>query len=163
MRRPNQHEDDRRGASPVAAWLPVVAAMVIMITGCVSTLLVLQMDEFQPKIGDIVVFKPGSQDTDTWQLSIQATIVSEINSSVSGCSLDPTVMATSGGSLIVEGRQDGSPPLYRVHWAGNQTSGKDGGNCGSVVDLAMSRSDLQRLANAAGGFGVGEKGIAQRP
>jgi hypothetical protein len=137
--------------------------MVVMITGCVSTLLVLQMDEFQPKIGDIVVFKPSSGDSDMWQLSIQATTVSAMNSPGSACSLDPAVMATNGGSLIVEGRQDGSPPHYRVHWAGNRTSTKAGADCGPVVDLAMSRGDLQRLANAAGGFGVGDKGMTQRP
>ena len=44
-----------------------------MITGCLSTFLVLQLDEFRPKVGDIVAFKPGSEDTDMWQITIPAT------------------------------------------------------------------------------------------
>jgi hypothetical protein len=159
MRRPDQHEDNSQRAS-ITTWLPVLAAMAIMVTGCLSTFLVLQLDEFRPKIGDIVVFKAGSQDTDMWQMTIPATIVSTMNSSVSGCTLDANVMATDGGSLVVEGRQDAPSLLYRIHWAGRRTS-KDGGNCGSAVDLTVTRTDLQRLANAAGGFGVGEKGIVR--
>ena len=77
---PDQHEPTRHGdpngtpeRTPLAAWLPVLAAMAIMVTGCLSTFLVLQLDEFRPKIGDIVAFKPGSEDTDMWQMTIPAT------------------------------------------------------------------------------------------
>jgi len=157
MRRPDQRQNKQQGAS-LTAWLPAMAAMAIMLTGCLGTFLVLQLDEFRPKIGDIVVFKPGSEDTDTWQMSIPATMMSVAHAPVAACSLDPNVMATDGGSLVVEGRQDEPSLLYRIHWAGMRTT-KDSGNCGPSADLTVSRTDLQRLANAAGGFGVGEKGI----
>jgi hypothetical protein len=160
MRRPDHREDHSNNTSLLTTWLPIVTAMAIMVTGCLSTILVLEMDEFQPKIGDIVVFKPGSQDPDMWQMSIQATTLPTKTASATDCSLDPNVMATDGGSLVVEGRETEPSVLYRVHWAGGGTSeGSD--SCGSTVDLAMARSDLQRLANAAGGFGVGEKGITR--
>jgi len=162
MQRPDQHEPSRNSTQgpSLAAWLPVLAAMAIMVTGCLSTFLVLQLDEFRPKVGDIVAFKPGSQDTDMWQMTIPATEVSSSGSPVSECSLDPNVMASSGGSLIVEGRQDVPSLQYRVHWAGSATA-QTSGNCGGSANLLVSRTDLQRLANAAGGFGVGEKGIVQ--
>jgi len=35
------------------------------------------------------------------------------------------------------------------------------GNCGAAANILVSRTDLQRLANAAGGFGVGDKGIVR--
>ena len=45
-----------------------------------------------------------------------------------------------------------SPPIFRVHWAGLHTS--DGsGDCGEQADIVLSRTDLQKLANAAGGYG----------
>ena len=74
--------------------------MGIMITGCLSTFLVLQLDEFRPKVGDIVAFKPGSQDSDMWQMTIPATSVSAIGSPLAECSLDPNAMAEQGGSLL---------------------------------------------------------------
>ena len=61
MRQPDQHDPSRHDASHgtgLAAWLPVLAAMAIMITGCLSTFLVLQLDEFRPKVGDIVASSP---------------------------------------------------------------------------------------------------------
>ncbi len=134
--------------------------MAIMVTGCLSTFLVLQLDEFRPKVGDIVAFKAGSQDTDMWQMSILATEVSSSGAPIAECSLDPNVMATNGGSLIVEGRQDEPALQYRVHWAGSETA-RSSGNCGGSANLLVTRTDLQRLANAAGGFGVGEKGIVR--
>ena len=143
----------------MTAWLPVLAAMIIMLTGCLSTFLVLQLDEFRPRIGDMVVFRPGSQDSDVWQMAIQAKIVSD-DGQVSGvCTLDPNAMAADGGSLVVEGRQD-APLMYLVHWAGKQTA-KGSGGCGEAAEFMVSRTDLQRLANAAGGFGVGDKGIVR--
>ena len=66
LRRPNEHEHKTSGT--LAAWLPVLAAVGIMATGCLSTFLVLQLDEFRPKVGDMVVFRPGSQDADMWQM-----------------------------------------------------------------------------------------------
>jgi hypothetical protein len=120
MRPPDQNEQ-RRGSTPhasLAAWLPVLAAMAIMITGCLSTFLVLQLDAFRPKVGDIVAFKPGSQDTDMWQTAIPAALVSATGSSLAECSLDPNVMAENGGSLVVEALQDKASLQYRIHWAG---------------------------------------------
>jgi hypothetical protein len=154
---PPRRRDTRRGTS-LAAWLPVLAAIVIMITGCLSTFLVLRMDEFRPKVGDIVAFKPGSEDTDMWQITIPATAVSAIGSPLAECSLDPNVMEANGGSLVVEGVEDKPALQYRVHWAGSATA-KINGDCGQSANLVLSRTDLQRLANAAGGFGVGDKGI----
>jgi hypothetical protein len=161
MRPPDQHEPGRnttpQGTS-LAAWLPVIAALAIMVTGCLSTFLVLQLDEFRPKVGDIVAFRPGSQDSDMWQMTIPATMVSAMGSPVAECTLDPNSMAENGGSLVVEGRQNEPSLQYRVHWAGSQTA-RTSGNCGASANLLVSRTDLQRLANAAGGFGVGDKGI----
>ncbi len=167
MRRTDQNEPSRNGApkgtpegTSLAAWLPVLAAMAIMVTGCLSTFLVLQLDAFRPKVGDIVAFKPASEDTDMWQMSIPATLVSAMGSPLADCALDPNVMADKGGSLVVEGLLDQSSLQYRVHWAGSETA-RPTGNCGGSADLLVSRTDLQRLANAAGGFGVGDKGIVQ--
>ena len=163
MRPSDQHQrrrrDTRRGIS-LSAWLPVFAAMAIMITGCLSTFLVLQLGEFRPKVGDIVAFKPGSDDTDMWQINIPATSVSAIGSPLGECSLDPNIMAGNGGSLVVEGVEDKPSLRYRVHWAGSATA-KTAGDCGESANLLLSRTDLQRLANAAGGFGVGDKGIVR--
>ena len=163
MRRPDQPESGRpnqSGGTPLAAWLPVLAAMAIMVTGCLSTFLVLQLDEFRPKVGDIVAFKPGSQDTDMWQMTIPGTLVSAIGAPQASCALDPNVMAEKGGSLVVEGREDAPTVQYRVHWAGTQTA-RSAEDCGASADVLVSRTDLQRLANAAGGFGVGIKGIVR--
>jgi len=163
MRQSDQHKPSRNGAEPgstLAAWLPVFAALGIMITGCLSTFLVLQLDQFRPKLGDIVAFKAGSQDTDLWQMTIPATLLSAKGEPVADCTLDPNVMAENGGSMVVDGRVEVPSVQYRVHWAGSATA-KSGGNCGASANLLVSRTDLQRLANAAGGFGVGEKGFVR--
>jgi hypothetical protein len=153
-----QHDDQKsdRRETALAVWAPALAAMGIMLTGFLGTLMVLQLDAFRPGVGDIVVFRPNSQDSDVWQLQVPATEVSG-RQGVSACTLNPTVMATNGGSLVVEARRDTSPPVYRLHWAGKQT---DSGptDCGSAADFSVTRTDLQKLANAAGGFGVNDKG-----
>jgi hypothetical protein len=154
-----RRRDERRPAS-LGAWLPVFAAVAIMIAGCLSTFLVLQLDAFRPKVGDIVAFKPGSQDTDMWQITIPATSLSPTGSPIAECSLDPNVMAANGGSLVVESVEEKSLLRYHIHWAGSATA-KASGDCGDSANLALSRTDLQRLANAAGGFGVGEKGVVR--
>src|ERR1700742_1404079 len=74
MRRPDPRHESGTPTS-ITAWLPVLAAMAVMVTGCVSTFLVLQLDEFRPKVGDIIAFRPGSQDGDMWQMTVPATVV----------------------------------------------------------------------------------------
>ena len=95
-----------------------------------------------------------------WQMNIAATLVSATGQATGECTLDPNAMAATGGSLVVESRRTEPSLQYIVHWVGLQPSAKTGG-CGSDVDVMVSRTDLQRLANAAGGFGVGDKGITQ--
>jgi hypothetical protein len=159
MRRPNP--DSRNSSSHLTgltAWLPVLAAMAIMVVGCLSTFLVLQLDEFRPKLGDIVTYKPGSEDSDMWQMLISASVVRPDGAVAGTCKLDPNVMAEKGGSLIVEALDASAEAQYRIHWQGSQTTAtKDG--CGTSAELTVSRTDLQRLANAAGGFGIGDKGM----
>lgn len=76
------------------------------------------------------------------------------------CTMDPAVIAREGGSLVVEARDDqASAPQYRVQWAGPH-SAKGAGDCAGSADIAVSRIDLQKLANAAGGFGV-EHGLVR--
>jgi hypothetical protein len=156
MRRPDQHGQKVPGA-PLAAWLPVLAAVAIMATGCLSTFLVLQLDEFRPKVGDMVVFRAGSEDPDGWQVTVPATVLTPMAQPAGACRLDPNVIATNGGSLVVEARQDAPALSYRLRWAGQRTAATD--DCGTEASLQVDRTDLQRLANAAGGFGVGNKGI----
>ena len=93
-------------------------------------------------------------------MAIPATVVPAVGVPTVTCTLDPNVMATRGGSLVVEGRQNEPIMQYQVHWGGTQTA-KENADCGSTANLLVSRIDLQRLANAAGGFGVGNKGITQ--
>jgi len=136
--------------------------MGIMVTGCLSAVVVLQLDAFRPKLGDIVAFRPASQDADSWQMTIPARIVAAPGRAPADCTLDPNVMAKDGGSLVVEQRQDAPDLLYQVHWSGAHTApARSRQDCGATADLLVSRTDLQRLANAAGGFGVGDKGIAR--
>jgi hypothetical protein len=159
MRRPDPRHESRNTTS-ITAWLPVLAAMAVMVTGCLSTFLVLQLDEFRPKVGDVVVFRPGSEDSDMWQMTVPATVVNQAATAHRTCSLDPNVIATDGGSLVVEQRQETPVLGYQVHWAGQHTD-KSTADCGQQADLIVSRTDLQRLANAAGGFGIGDKGITR--
>ena len=138
----------------------MVLAIAIMVIGCATTLFLLQLDAFRPGLGDIVAFEPMTADTGLWQLAIEANRASASGSADIACALDPNVMSEKGGSLIVEGRQDQPNLLYRVHWAGSATARSHPGDCGDSADLLVSRTDLQRLANAAGGFGTSGKGLA---
>ena len=161
MPQSEQHEPSRNGTphgtlggTSLATWLLLLMATAIMM---IFYLIVLQLDEFRPEVGDIVVFRPPSQNPIVSQMTVPAAATSFHGAE---CSLDPNVIAEEGGSMIVEGRQDEPSLLYRVHWAGSKTA-LASGNCGGSAGLLMSRADLQKLANAAGGFSVGHKRIAQ--
>jgi hypothetical protein len=135
--------------------LTIVAT--ILLTACLGAMSILQLEQFGPQVGAIVVFRPGAERMDLWHVSASAG--DDIAPDPAGraitraCTLAPSTMAEGGGSLVVEARRMSSPPVYRVHWAGLRTS-NGSGDCGKAADLVLSRTDLQKLANTAGGFGV---------
>ena len=92
-------------------------------------------------------------DTDAWQLRVATHSVTGRDPSAGPCVFDPNEMSAAGGSLIIEARHETNPPRFQLHWAGRHTA-KGAGDCGAAADLTLDRYDLQRLANAAGGFGV---------
>lgn len=159
--RDQRHRGSNRTAD--TTWVPILAVVAtVLLTACLGTMAMLELEQFGPQLGAIVVFKPGAERMDLWHVTASATgdIAPEPTGSASirACTLAPSTMAEGGGSLVVEARRMSSPPIYRVHWAGLRTSdGSD--NCGNAADLILSRTDLQKLANTAGGFGVGPKTI----
>jgi hypothetical protein len=114
------------------------------------------------RVGDILAFKPEASVADG--LPVTATkAVRVAEQSATGkpapaavCTLDPAIMAHEGGSIVVESKSL-IYPTYRVHWAGAHTS-MGAGDCGSSVDLKISRMDLQTLVNAIGGFSFNSRG-----
>jgi hypothetical protein len=104
--------------------------------------------EIGPRVGDILVFKPTMRMPADWEFAA-VTVSDQLPVS---CNLRPDVMASSGGSLVVEQRFD-SRRLYRVHWAGQHTSNGTS-DCGGAADLLVARTDLQLLTNSVGGAGV---------
>jgi hypothetical protein len=126
---------------------------LIVAIGGFTTYLALKFDAMRPRVGDMIVFTPTPADADSWQLKVATTSVAGREATAGPCIFDPNVMAAAGGSLIVESREETSPPRFQLHWAGRHTA-KGTGDCGPTADLALDRFDLQRLANSAGGFGV---------
>ncbi|MSP02174.1 MAG: hypothetical protein EXR07_14155 [Acetobacteraceae bacterium] len=135
-------------------WTSALAVALLLVTiGGMTTWLALKYDRLRPRIGDMIVFVPNSSGTDTWRLTIATTAVTARNALAGPCVFDPNEMSAGGGSLIVEAREETSPPRFRVHWAGRHTA-KGAGDCGPAADLTLERQELQRLANAAGGIGL---------
>ncbi len=145
------HENDDQGAPRVAVG-PAVLAISVMLIGCIIAFLLMNLDALRPKVGDMVVFRPNSQEQDVWQLQVptyRPAADGPIN-----CTMDPAVIVRQGGSFVIEARDDSTPAAqYRLHWAGPH-SANGPGDCAGHADIAVSRVDLQKLANAAGGFGI---------
>ena len=108
----------------------------------------------------MIVFRPDQADDGVvWRERITTTRLSD--NGTAACVLAPSIMSQAGGSLVVEARENHNSPTYWLHWAGAQTS--DGAeDCGSQANLIISRFDLQKLANAAGGFGIRKKMMQNR-
>ena len=133
----------------VAALLASMVAVVVF----VRTL------DLGPRVGDILVFRPGANLQADWEVAVQRPGGQLGRSSVAeNCVLRPDVMTVEGGSLVVEERTV-TPLGYRVHWAGPRTA-IGGSNCGVAADLVVSRLDLQLLINAVGGVGVEHRTFA---
>jgi hypothetical protein len=144
-----------------ATWAPALTLVAtVLLTACLGAMSILQLEQFGPQVGAIVVFKPGTERMDLWHVNASAgdgVSPSPLGGAIARvCTLSPSVMAEGGGSLVVEARHMSSPPIYRVHWAGSRTS-TGSGDCGNAADVVLSRTDLQKLANTAGGFGVGPR------
>jgi len=148
-------QPDDPNHEPDALWLtagPAVMAACIMALGMFVTFLVLNLDALRPKVGDMVVFNPSGQAQDVWQLEVP--VAAPALAGRTTCAMDPAVIVRDGGSLVVEARDTARPDAeYRLHWAGAH-SANGPGDCAGEQDLAVSRTDLQKLANAAGGFGL---------
>ena len=122
-----------------------------MLIGCFVAFSLMNLEGLRPKVGEIVVYRSRLQERDIWQLQVVKYRPTSNDSDI--CVMDPAVMAEGGGSLVVEARDDTSPEApYRLHWAGAHTA-RGAGDCSGSADLEVSRTDLQKLANAAGGFG----------
>ncbi len=141
-----------------AIWVPALTLVVsVLLTACLGIMFLQQLADFDPAVGAIVAFKSGAQSMELWQIDVTSVRSDPAGPPISRvCVLSPASMANGGGSLVVEARQMSSPPIYRVHWAGAHTSNV-GNDCGTAADLIISRADLQKLANTAGGFGVSPK------
>jgi hypothetical protein len=136
------------------AWAPALAASLLIIAiGGMTTYLALKFDALRPRVGDMIVFVPTQGEADTWHLQVATTAISGRDRTAGPCVFDPNEMSAAGGSLVIEAREEASPPLFQLHWAGQHTA-KGTGDCGASADLMLDRYELQRLANAAGGFGV---------
>ena len=101
--------------------------------------------DIAPKVGDILVYRQGDKLPLDWEFTVDI-------SPTRTCVMSPSVMASQGGSLVVEERLDNAN-TYRAHWAGGPTS-NGATDCGSSVDLVMHRVEMQLLSNAVGGPGV---------
>jgi hypothetical protein len=118
-----------------------------------------EMSQVGPDVGEIVTFDPGDGPKHWEQPGIPArrALAAAANN---GCVLMPSVIASGGGSFVIEAKQLALPPVFVVHWSGPRTD--DGArDCGRSADLTLSLNQLRALANVAGGFGV-RHGFFQR-
>ena len=143
--------------------MPLLTVILALIAGALSTLTtglwaMQELEQFGPSVGSIIAFRPDAAATERW--SVNAAVVDTSNpgvpwpAGVRHCALSPGVMSGRSSSLVVEARLLSSPPVFRVHWAGGHTEAGSG-DCGAVADIVLERTDLMRLANAAGGFSSG--------
>jgi len=139
----NRSGDGRQRRSGDTVRAVVLGCLIaIILAGSVAMVSAAQRLDIAPKVGDILVFKPGNSSND-WEF----TVGKDPDFS---CTLVPAVMG--GGSLVVEERVPATQ-TYRVHWAGQRTS-EGATDCGHSADLVVQREQLQLLSNFVGGPGV---------
>jgi hypothetical protein len=129
--------------------LPAAFAATCLLTAVTAVNAIAELARAMPHVGDIIAFTP----TSTAPAAVPTHLIVHRPDQF-GCVLDLGVLARSGGSVVVESQTIGQAAGFRVHWAGPRTSA-DSGDCGSDTDLLIDHHDLDVLALAAGGFGVG--------
>jgi hypothetical protein len=138
---------DRRKSSQPFQFVLILAAMMLAVVSGVAGI-VHQAAELGPRVGDLVAFDPAHHAPFDSVVRLTAHRLRQ-----TACVLDVATMQKSGGSLVLERRGSEPDRLYSAHWSGLRTS-EDAEDCGSEADLVLSRSDIDTLATAAGGFGV---------
>lgn len=155
-RRPELVGRPRRHRVDDAVWTMVLMLVAgTLLTATTALCAFTELEQFGPAVGSIIVFRSTAAMAEWWhvKVAVAGSIDAAWPDGIEGgsCVLSPSVMSSSGGSLLVEARHMTSPPVYRVHWAGRRTS-QDVGDCGKSADIVLTRSDLMRLADVAGGF-----------
>jgi hypothetical protein len=103
-----------------------------------------------PRVGHIIAFAPSPPVRADDRVRLPVLRVGS-----NTCVLDLSVIRRFGGSLVLERLIAGEVAGYQVHWAGERTS-NDTDDCGADAILVLRRQDLDGLAVAAGGYGVGK-------
>ena len=135
--------------------MPLVLTLIAgaLVTAATGLCVLGELEQLGPTVGNLIVFRPTPSMTEWWR--IKAAVAEPGDSvrttAIGSCDLSPSIMGDGGGSMVIEARRLTSPPTYRVHWAGKRTT-RDANDCGRTADLILSRSDLMRLADVAGGF-----------
>lgn len=131
---------------------PAIIAAACLLTVCIAVNAVAGLASATPRVGDIVAFIPSPIEPMDGDIRLLVRRLDQF-----GCVLDLGVLRQSGGSLVVETKIGGNDAGgFGVHWAGPRTSA-DSSNCGSDADLIVDHRDLDILAVAADGYGMGFK------
>jgi hypothetical protein len=141
--------DDRKSSNILGPLLLTGALALAGVVGAID--LVRAVADLGPRVGDVLAFRTGHSPAINMNARLDVARADQ-----GTCRLDIGVLRLTGGSMVVEQRQPGMPRLYRVHWSGPRTS-TDGGNCGVSADLRLRDADMEILALAAGGYGLGRR------
>jgi len=150
-----QNERHENAEPEVSIWTVIPIGFVIILMVAVLVGGILKSARFGPAIGDIVSFDAPAPALD--QGPVIALRAGPTGSDHAGiCTLRPEIMASGGGSLVIEQRENEGRGPFRVHWAGRRTAA-GAEDCGSSAELVVNPNDLLALAASAGGFGVAHK------
>jgi hypothetical protein len=140
------------GKAPSEVVRTAILACLIaaLLASTVAVITAARTIEIGPRVGDILVFRQGARMPPDWAFTVATASAPSVT-----CSLQPAVMASQGGSMVVEQRLR-APATFQVHWAGGRTSDA-GADCGGDAALFLAGSDLQLLTNVVGGAGVEHK------
>jgi len=135
---------------------PVAISVATMLAAASAVNLILFLQP-GPRVGDIIAFDAARD------VSVESgTRLLVHRPGHFGCVLDLDTVRRGGGSMVLEKRLPGESRSFHLHWAGARTS-PDQSDCGTNADLVVDHRDMDILALAAGGYGVGPKWSPTNP
>ena len=148
---PDHRMGDEIGLSTVL----IILASVLSLFACLISFS--EVAQIGPDVGEMVSFDPANGPRYWSQPGIPAVIF-QAGDHANGapprtCIRMPSIMASGGGSLVIEAKETSEPPLFRVHWSGSRTN-SGAHDCGKSADLTLQLVQLRALANVAGGYGI---------